>query len=193
MLRYGSMCFFAFFDLFITKFIIFTLYIRMLLAILTSLTVIVLNATDVVDLLIAALAGTFVLIITNCLNISFCFFNFIFISFENSVNILFDFWIPIKQVYAAVNIPLIVTFAGSFAMANAVKKTGVAAEISDNLSSIFEVLSVPHPHFLLTLRPVESLPLVQPWGKVGLLFGIYLCTALLSAILSNSASGKWLY
>ncbi len=47
--------------------------------------------------------------------------------------------ITIRQAYEAVDVPLIVTIAGSFAMATAMEKTGVAAVISDDLRDAFSV------------------------------------------------------
>lgn len=47
--------------------------------------------------------------------------------------------ISVKQAYEAVDVPLLVVIAGSFAMATAMETTGVAAELSRNLVDAFSV------------------------------------------------------
>jgi len=113
--------------------------LRMLIAPVISLTMITLNAAEVTPILTASLMAVFLLVLTKS--------------------------ITMKQVSAAVNLPVVVTIAGSFGMANALAKTGVADEISRNLVSVF-----------------------KGGGTLGILFSLYICTMLLTALLSNSSA-----
>jgi len=73
--------------------------------------------------------------------------------------------LTVRQAVDCIPIRLIIVIAASFAMATALNVTGVAAEIAANLTS-----------------------LTEPIGPIGLLYGIYLATVLLTALLSNGAA-----
>eukprot|EP01103_Thecamoeba_quadrilineata_P002202 TRINITY_DN12196_c0_g1_i1.p1 TRINITY_DN12196_c0_g1~~TRINITY_DN12196_c0_g1_i1.p1 ORF type:complete len:661 (+),score=164.81 TRINITY_DN12196_c0_g1_i1:136-2118(+) len=71
-------------------------------------------------------------------------------------------WDEVRQ---ACNIPVMVTICASFGLATALEHTGVAHTFADNLMS-----------------------LTRPAGDIGLLYGVYLSTALLTALLSNASA-----
>eukprot|EP01112_Ceratiomyxa_fruticulosa_P023134 TRINITY_DN8723_c0_g2_i1.p1 TRINITY_DN8723_c0_g2~~TRINITY_DN8723_c0_g2_i1.p1 ORF type:complete len:706 (-),score=99.03 TRINITY_DN8723_c0_g2_i1:63-2180(-) len=73
--------------------------------------------------------------------------------------------ITIQGMKKSINMDVVVTIASSFGMANAMETSGVAEEVSKNLVSVF-----------------------SNTGDIGLLFSIYLCTAMLTAFLSNTSS-----
>jgi di/tricarboxylate transporter len=60
---------------------------------------------------------------------------------------------------------LLLIIAAAFGLGTALQNTGAAAKIADLLVSIFE-----------------------PAGKIGILFGLYLATAIMSSVISNSAT-----
>jgi di/tricarboxylate transporter len=112
---------------------------KMILAPAVGITMIVLNALDLLSLLKGSLGAAFIVILTGCIS-----------------------W---EQVKSAVNIPVMITICASFGLATALENTGVAHTFADNLLSI-----------------------TRPFGTVGLLYGVYLATALLTALLSNASA-----
>ncbi|KAL6067728.1 putative sulfur deprivation response regulator [Balamuthia mandrillaris] len=112
---------------------------RLIAAPFFALVMVVLSAAEVTDLMTASLCASFACIAIGCLT-----------------------W---RQIKGAVNVPVIVTIAASFAMAEALEVTGVAAELADNLLGM------------------------TSWaGDPGLIFGVYLATVLLTALLSNASA-----
>eukprot|EP01088_Endostelium_zonatum_P014049 TRINITY_DN2927_c0_g2_i1.p1 TRINITY_DN2927_c0_g2~~TRINITY_DN2927_c0_g2_i1.p1 ORF type:complete len:759 (-),score=126.54 TRINITY_DN2927_c0_g2_i1:50-2326(-) len=114
-------------------------YFRLIFAPFCALCMVVLSATKILPLLTAALLAASAMVIARCLS-----------------------WPQIKR---AVNISVIVTIAASFAMADALEHTGVAAELADNL--VF---------------------LTQWAGFWGVLLGMYLSTSILTTLLNNASA-----
>lgn len=65
----------------------------------------------------------------------------------------------------SVNLAVVVTIAASFGIANGMKETGAAEQLANFIVRIFE-----------------------PLGSIGVLFGIYVGTALLSSVITNNAA-----
>lgn len=65
----------------------------------------------------------------------------------------------------AVDLPVVITIAASFGISKGMEKTGAAAQLANFIVSVF-----------------------KPIGSLGLLFGIYVGTALLSAVITNNAA-----
>tara|TARA_R110002050_G_scaffold198776_1_gene333595 strand:- start:265 stop:2001 length:1737 start_codon:yes stop_codon:yes gene_type:complete len=70
-----------------------------------------------------------------------------------------------QDIKNAINMPVLVTIAASFPLATALETWGVASELADNLLVITSFA-----------------------GDYGLVFGVYLATCLLTALLSNASS-----
>lgn len=73
--------------------------------------------------------------------------------------------LTIKQWLHAINIPIMITIAASFSLSVALDKTGVALKLSTAFLFIFSKL-----------------------GTYGIILGMYICTTLLTSLLSNSTA-----
>lgn len=112
---------------------------HLILAPLIMIVMVALSSADVTPLLTAALCAMFAMYITGC------------IDYDN--------------IKGSLNMPVLVTIAASFPLAEALDKHGVASEIADNLVAITEFA-----------------------GDYGLILGIYIATSLLTAFLTNASS-----
>eukprot|EP01113_Clastostelium_recurvatum_P010580 TRINITY_DN1526_c0_g1_i3.p1 TRINITY_DN1526_c0_g1~~TRINITY_DN1526_c0_g1_i3.p1 ORF type:complete len:733 (+),score=182.86 TRINITY_DN1526_c0_g1_i3:114-2312(+) len=104
---------------------------------------IIINALGYSNLLGLSLGASFVLMATGCMTA--------------------------QQAYRSIDVRLYVIIAGSFGMATALDKTGVAKVVSDSLISVFSGSGGAQ-------------------GAIGQLFALYMCTMLLTALLSNNAA-----
>lgn len=71
----------------------------------------------------------------------------------------------LSNAASAVNLPIVITIAASFGISQGMENTGAAGQLANFIVDVF-----------------------QPIGNLGLLFGIYVGTALLSAVITNNAA-----
>jgi di/tricarboxylate transporter len=113
--------------------------VRMVIAPLCNLGMVAVASAELTNLLTASLMCMTIVYITGC--------------------ITFD------QMKNAVNVPILITIAASFALANSLETWGVAKEWAHNLLSITEFA-----------------------GNYGIILGVYIGTCILTAFLSNASS-----
>jgi di/tricarboxylate transporter len=101
--------------------------------------VVLLNALGLLPLVVAALLGVGVMVVSRCL--------------------------PYEDMYRAIDWSVILLLGGMFSLGTALQKTGLAAEVSG-----------------------AGVGLLEPWGGVAVLAGVYVMTALMTQAMSNSAS-----
>lgn len=104
-----------------------------------AIAMIALATADVLPLMSAAAAASFLLIATGCLSI--------------------------RNAARAVDLEVVITIAASFGISRGMEDTGAAGALATFIVDIF-----------------------KPIGTLGLLFGIYIGTALLSAVITNNAA-----
>lgn len=113
--------------------------LHMAIAALIAITMVALATAQVLPLLSAAAAASFLMIATGCLTM--------------------------RNAAHAVDLEIIITIAASFGISKGMEKTGAAEQLANFIVDIFE-----------------------PIGSIGLLFGIYVGTALLSSVITNNAA-----
>jgi di/tricarboxylate transporter len=114
-------------------------YLHMFIAGVCVVTMITLATANVTTLLTASCCVILIFLVTGCMSL--------------------------EVASTAVNVPVMLTVAGSFAVANGLSKSGAAAEIAKFIVTVFKGA-----------------------GKTGLVVGIYLSTALIGAIVTNNAA-----
>lgn len=113
--------------------------LHMAISAVLAIAMVALATANVLPLLSAAAATSFLMIATGCLSVS--------------------------NAAQAVDLAIIITIAASFGISEGMKQSGAAQQLADFIVNIF-----------------------QPMGDIGLYFGIYIGTAILSSVITNNAA-----
>lgn len=113
--------------------------LHMLISAVVAIAMISLATAQVLPLLTASAAASFLLIATGC--------------------------VSVRNAARAVDLEVIITIAASFGISKGMEESGAAGQLANFIVDIF-----------------------KPLGDIGLLFGIYVGTALLSAVITNNAA-----
>eukprot|EP01087_Luapelamoeba_hula_P022038 TRINITY_DN7816_c0_g1_i1.p1 TRINITY_DN7816_c0_g1~~TRINITY_DN7816_c0_g1_i1.p1 ORF type:complete len:730 (-),score=96.67 TRINITY_DN7816_c0_g1_i1:322-2511(-) len=119
-------------------------YAKMLVSLSLASFMIAIATADVLPLLTAAMIAAATMILTQCMSLA--------------------------TATRAVNIPVILTVAAAFGIADAMETTGAASRMAQTL-----------------------IDLLQPLGPLGMLAGLYFATALMGAFISNAASAALMF